>query len=226
MDSIFDILLSLPLFNGVDSKRIHNVVGTTKFHFLKFPAGEEIISRGDRCDHIVFILKGKVKFTIKSDSARFSLTYTLADQSVVAPEHLFGMSTAYPFSAVTVEPTSILQIAKEDYLKILNSDRIFLINYLNALSINAQTNVDGILSMTSGDLLRRIAYWVKTLTRQNSQDITIHCRLRDLHTILNVQRSTLISALDTLADLHIIDYTNDTISVISRRDLVSLLSEG
>ena len=140
--------------------------------------------------------------------------------------HLFGMSTAYPFSAVTVEPTSILQIAKEDYLKILNSDRIFLINYLNALSINAQTNVDGILSMTSGDLLRRIAYWVKTLTRQNSQDITIHCRLRDLHTILNVQRSTLISALDTLADLHIIDYTNDTISVISRRDLVSLLSEG
>ena len=164
-------------------------------------------------------------FSIQSDSARFRLTYTLADNSVVAPEYLFGMSNSYPFSAVTVEPTSILQIAKEDYLAVLNSDRIFLINYLNALAVNAQTGVDGILSMTSGDLLRRIAYWVKSLTRKNSDDITIHCRLRDLHTILNVQRSTLISALDTLADRRIIDYTNDTITILSRRDLVALLVE-
>ncbi|MBQ7212572.1 MAG: Crp/Fnr family transcriptional regulator [Muribaculaceae bacterium] len=225
MNSIFDTLLSLPLFNGVDRDRISAVAGNTKLHFLKYPAGEKIISVGDRCDHIVFILKGRVMFSIQSDSARFRLTYTLADNSVVAPEYLFGMSNSYPFSAVTVEPTSILQIAKEDYLAVLNSDRIFLINYLNALAVNAQTGVDGILSMTSGDLLRRIAYWVKSLTRKNSDDITIHCRLRDLHTILNVQRSTLISALDTLADWRIIDYTNDTITILSRRDLVALLVE-
>ena len=225
MNSIFDTLLSLPLFNGVEEDKIRKVVGTTKFHFLKYPAGEEIIAEGDRCNHVIFILQGRVRFTIKKAESRFRLTYTLGGGNVVAPEFLFGMTTAYPFTAATVEPTSVLQIAKEDYLAILNSDRIFLINYLNALSANAQNNIGGILSLTSGDLVRRIAYWVTSLTRQNSEDITIHCRLRDLHTIFNVQRSALIAALDTLAAQHIVDYTNESVTIHSRRDLVSLLRE-
>lgn len=222
MNSIFDTLLSLPLFNGVDEEQIRKVVGATKFHFLKFPAGEEIITVGDRCDHIVFILNGRVRFIVKSESS-FRLTYTMGGNNVVAPEFLFGLSTTYPFSAVTVEPTGILQVSKEDYLSILNSDRIFLINYLNTLSVNAQKNVVELLSMTTGDISRRFAYLVKSLTRQNSEDITVNCRLRELHTLLNVTRSDLISTLDTLADKNIIDYTSDTITILSRRDLVALL---
>ncbi len=40
MDSMYEILMSLPLLNGVSRTRILEIVGKTKFHFLKYLDGE------------------------------------------------------------------------------------------------------------------------------------------------------------------------------------------
>ncbi|MDE6199360.1 MAG: Crp/Fnr family transcriptional regulator [Muribaculaceae bacterium] len=199
------------------------IVGNTKFHFLKFLGGETIVSEGEQCTHIKFIISGKVRMSIANSDRRFTVSQTLKAPDVIAPEYIFGRSTVYPCTVVTLEPTGVLQISKADYMKILNSDSIFLINYLNLLSMNAQKAVDGILSIATGSLEERIAFWIVALTQRAGTDITMTCRQRDLYSLFGVQRSSFISTLDNMKSRGLIDYSQTEIKVHDRRELIDIL---
>lgn len=223
MDSIFEILMGLPLFNGVSAERISEIAGKTKLHFLKYQPGETITSKGEICTHIKFILSGKVRLTITNADDRFKLSQSLNAPDVIFPEFLFGKVTEYPCDVVAEDLTGILQISKSDYMQILKTDEIFLFNILNYLSFNAQKSVDGVLSLSSGALEQRIAFWIEALTQRNSTDIVLSCRQRDLYSLFGVQRNMLITALDNLKSAGILDYSQSEIKVKSRRDLLNVL---
>ena len=223
MDSIYEILMGLPLFKGVSRYKISEVVGTTRFHFLKYLAGETVVNAGDPCSHIIFIISGKLRVTIDNSTSRFKVSHTLTAPNVLAPEFLFGKVPFYPCSAVALEPVSILQISKKDYTKILNSDEIFLFNFLNSLSSNAQKAVFGILAITTGSLEERIAFWIVSLTQPGSTDITLSCRQRDLYSLFGVQRTSFIATLDHMKEMGLIDYDNNEIRFNSREALLEIL---
>ncbi|MDE6321635.1 MAG: Crp/Fnr family transcriptional regulator [Muribaculaceae bacterium] len=220
---MYEILLGLPLFSGVSHERLSQVVGMTKFHFLKYLPGETIVNAGDPCTHIKFIISGEARFTVSNNDGRFLVSQTLSAPEVIAPECLFGTVTQYPCSGVAITPTGILQITKADYLKILNLDQIFLFNYLNVLSMNAQKATQGILAVTSGNLADRIAFWIVALTQRRGTDITLSCRQRDLYSLFGVQRTSLISTLESLRDRNILTFTQNEIRINSREALIEIL---
>ncbi len=224
MNSMYEILMGLPLFKGVSRYKISEVVGMTKFHFLKYLEGETVVTAGDPCTHIIFIISGKLRVTIANSNNRFKVSQTLEAPNVLAPEFLFGRAPFYPCTAVALEPVSILQISKTDYTKILNSDEIFLFNFLNILSRNAQKAVDGILAITTGSLEERIAFWIISLTQPGGTDIALTCRQRDLYSLFRVQRTSFISTLDSLKERGIIEYDTNEIRINSRQSLLEILN--
>lgn len=224
MDSMYEILMGLPLFNGVSYNRISEVVGSTKFHFLKYLDGEQIVQAGEPCTHIKFIISGSARVTIENSDGRFKVSQTLSKPDVISPEFLFGRATHYPCTATAIEPTGILQISKQDYVKILNSDPIFLFNFLNLLSMNAQKAIDGVLALTTGSLEERIAFWIVALTQRGGKDIVLSCRQRDLYALFGVQRTSFIGTLDNMKSRGLIDYNQHEIRINSRADMLALLS--
>lgn len=226
INSIFDVLLELPLFKGVSREKIADIVGKAKFHFLKYPAETEFIQRGDTCQHIKFILSGKVHIVIENYDGRFSVSQTIEGPDVILPDFLFGRATAYPCNAKTLETSSILQIEKSDFLKIMELDRVVLLNYLNILSMNAQKAVDGVLALSMGSIESRIAFWIISLTQPTGKDIALSCRQRTLSSVFGVQRSTLVAALDNMKKAGLLDYEPGLIRILDRRGLLSLLLEN
>lgn len=223
MDSMYDILMGLPLFNGVGRERISQIVGTTKFHFLKYLSGETIVSAGEPCTHIKFIISGHARVSITNNDERFTVSQTLEAPDVIAPEFLFGRSTVYPCTAVAIDAVGVLQIEKTDYLNILNSDRVFMLNFLNNLSMNAQKGVDGILALTTGALDERLAYWIIALTQRSGKEVELTCKQRDLYSLFGVQRSSFIATLDSMKERGYIDYAPGVIKVINRQALHEIL---
>jgi len=221
---MYEILTALPLFKGVTYKRVSEVLEIVPFHFLKYLAGETLIKAGDNCSHIKFLISGSVRSTISNYDGRFKVSQTLKAPDVIAPEYLFGLDTHYPNSVESLESAGIMQVAKSDYIKILNSDEIFLFNYLNLLATNAQRAVHGILSLTAGSLEERIAYWVIALTQRTGTDIVLSCRQRDLYALFNTPRQSFMAALDRMKEMGLIEYNNMEIHFLSRKSLVSLLS--
>lgn len=223
MDRLYEFLLSLPLFSGISKEKILQVVGNTKLHFLKYTPGETILRAGDPCTHIKFVISGSVRQSIANADGRFTVSQTLPAPAVIAPEFIFGRVTRYPCTVVAREGAGLLQIAKADYLHLLHSDSIFLFNYLNLLSMNAQKTVDGILAVATGSLEERIAFWIVALTQRGGTEITMSCRQRDLYALFGVQRSSFIAALDDMKAKGIIDYTNTEIRISDRAALVNML---
>ncbi len=224
MDSMYEILMRLPLFNGVSHERISEIVEMAKFHFLKYLPGESIVTTGEPCTHIKFIISGKARLHISNSDGRFRVSQSLEAPDVIAPEFLFGKATLYPCSAEAILPTGILQISKSDYMRILNTDQIFLFNFLNILSMNAQKSIDGVLSLTSGSLEERIAFWITALTQRSGTDIVLSCKQRDLYSLFGVQRTSFIATLDAMKQRGIIDYDQNEIRILSRRALTDLIS--
>ena len=221
--SMFELLMELPLFKGVSLNTLSQVVGENKFHFLKYPAEETIIRERETCTHLTFVISGSVRLTTVNANGRFSIAQTLKAPAVIAPDFLYGKITSYPCSVMALDNVSILKISKSDYSKMLTVDPVFLFNYLNTLSVNAQKSVEGILSLTTGEIDERIAFWIIALTQIDSDDIVLSAKQRDLYSLFGVQRSSFIAALDGMKAHGILDYTPTEIRVRSRRALRGVL---
>lgn len=223
VNSMYESLLTLPLFKGLSYTRLSEIVGNTRLAFLKDLPGETILTAGEPCSQIKFVIMGDVRLTISNSTDRFRVSQTLRAPALISPDFLFGRHTMYPGTARAIDTVSIMQIDKADLIRLLQSDEIFIFNYLNMLSTNAQKAIDGIIALTSGSLEERIAYWIIALTQLGSDDIVLSARQRDLYTLFNVQRSSFIATLDSLKERGIIDYGTNEIRVLSRRALRSVL---
>ncbi len=220
---MYETLMGLPMFNGVSYNRISEIVGSTKLSFLKYLPDETFIQHQEPCSYLKFIISGSARITIPSPDGRFTVSSTLTAPAVIMPDYLFGRSTLYPCKAVAIDTTSIMQISKSDFTRILATDEIFMFNFLNIISSNAQKSIDGVLALTSGTLEERIAFWIVALTQRSATDIELSCRQRDLCAVFGVQRSSFIATLEGMKEQGMIEYDSNKIRVISRRAIANLL---
>lgn len=225
MKSTLDVLLSLQLFSGASTQKIQQIVGKHKFHFLKYTDGEQMIAAGDPCTHLRFVISGQVRSTIESPDLRIRVSQTISSPNVIAPDFFFGRTTTYPCSVKALGTAGIVDIEKSEYLKIIESDPVFLFNFLNLLSVDAQQGLQGVMCLTSGDLRKRIAYWILALTQKGGTDIEMECKQRDLYTVFGVPRQSLIAALTDMRLNGAITFSPGLIKVESREELVKMLEE-
>lgn len=226
LDSIYEILMDLPLFKGQSYNKIYEVVGRTKLHFLKYQPGETIINAGDPCTHVKFILSGSVRSTVTNSDGRFSVSQTLTGPEVIAPQYLFGRITNYRATVKAIDTVSVLQLEKSEWMNVLAADPIVLINYLNTLSTYAQRTVDGLLAVTHGSLEERLALWIVSLTQRGGKDIVLTCRQRNLYAFFGTQRSSFIATLEGMKQRGMLDYTVHEVRVNSREAMIDLLYDS
>lgn len=222
MSSMYEIIMSLPLFNGVGPEKISKIVERTKFHFLKFEQGQTIVNANDPCTHIKFIINGSAKSILEDTKAGFTITQTLKAPNVIAPDFLFGLTTTYPCTVTALESTGVLQISKSDYMTILSTDRIFMFNYLNMLSGNAQKSYAGAIAISGNSLEQQIAFKLLALTQSQGSDMTLTCN--DMASLFGATPEQLEATLKKLKERNIIDYTPTEISIISRNELIKIIS--
>ena len=224
MENIFDKLLHLPLFQGVSQERLQGTVEKVPFHFLKFRKGEKILSCGDECTHVRFIVSGRVKLEYESKVLKFKISHELEAPEVIAPDYLFGLDTSYPFNVKALDNCGILQLAKQDYVAMLRTDNDFLFNILNYLSRNSQVRKSQLLNLGNASVQERLVMLVSAFTSQRSQNITLTFRQRDLCRLLGARRPALVSAISALKDNGLIDMPDSSsINIANRHNFLEQL---
>ncbi|MDE6555940.1 MAG: cyclic nucleotide-binding domain-containing protein [Duncaniella sp.] len=171
--AIFELIRALPLFNGISYSDLQSLVGEIPFEFEKFAPGEVIMEARESNTTLRFILSGRVRSIIRNASDRMRLSYILEGPSVIAPDFVFGRNTRVPMEAVADTAVSIVKLSKTDLVRLLQKSDIFLFNYLNIVSAYAQKGIDGVISLTGGQLEERIAFWLITLTPIDAREIFI-----------------------------------------------------
>lgn len=221
---IYQTILDLPLIKGVSVARLTEIAGRYKLNFVKYAPGDVLITAGDSCECLKFILSGSVRMTISDSESLLVVEQTLTAPQVIAPDYLFGRLTEYPCTVVAEGSVGIMEISKEEYRKMLASDSVFLFNYLNAICSRSQRGVRGLIALLSGSTTERIAYWVNTLTQLGSTGIRVSSSRSDLNSLLGIPAASWRAAMEKLQSSGIItDVTPRGFSVVSRAALVALL---
>ena len=223
LNSMYENLMGLPLFNGVSYNRISEIVGGTRLAFLKFLPGEKIVMAGDPCTGLMFVIGGKVRLSIRNSSDRFIVSRTLEAPSVISPDFLFGRNTLFPASVTAIDTVSIMEIEKTTSFPLSAAMKSASSTILTSFQPTPEKAIDGVVALTSGSLEERIALRIIALTQRDAKDIVLACRQRDLYSLFGVQRSSFINTLDSMKERGLIDYGPTEIRVISRNDLRSIL---
>ena len=139
MNTMFDTLLQLPLFQGLAQEDFTNILGKVKLSFTKHKAGEVIVKAGDTCSQLIFVLKGEISSCTSSANTSYSSTEYFQAPYVIEPQSLFGMSTSYVSAYTAQTETHTVSISKAFVMSELFKYDIFRLNYMNIISNRAQS---------------------------------------------------------------------------------------
>ncbi len=201
MISMYEIIMSLPLFKGTSKQQVSCFLEQTNIEFIKYNEGDTIVSAGEPCTHIKYIISGNALLSTTLHDGNVSFSQILEPYSVIMPEYLFGMHTAYPATVTAKGEVSIMQIIKRQYLDLLSSDPIFLINYINYLAYRAQIRMKIYQPLPMNSLSRWICSVAGNIADRHANNNTLTAQKNVLCTLFKITPEQLDSELSYLTDI-------------------------
>ena len=142
MSSMYETIMELPLFKGIGEEQLSQMLEKTSVEFVKFEDGDIIYRADEKVTSIDFILNGRVRQTYMLDNFSLGVDEIVGKGSLLGGLRLYGLDTTYRAASVALGRVSIMRISKNDYMNILLSDKIYILNFVNYLSAAAQKTPD------------------------------------------------------------------------------------
>ena len=135
---IYDQLLQFPLFQGMSHDDLEIVAGHIRFGFTKVSAGKRIVSAGDPCQQLLFVISGTVRVEQYADDGSFSVQEHMGAPYVIQQEAIFGYYQRYTRNVVAQSDVSLFTIDKEEVLQLLEDFLVFRLNMVNHCATQTQ----------------------------------------------------------------------------------------
>lgn len=135
---IYDLLPSLPLFQGLSKADMATIVDETTFTVRKFAAHKVVRQEGEACQSLWFLLSGKVRSVAHADDHGYTFEEELTTPDVLQAERLFGLVQRYSKTFITDSPSEFLILDKQEVVRLLDKFVIFRLNMLNIVSTQSQ----------------------------------------------------------------------------------------
>ena len=159
MASMYETIMELPLFKGIGTDQLSLMLEKTSVEFLNFKKGDLVARSDSQVKFIDFILKGEISLIYSPENLGIKVKEVRGKGNVVGALRLYGMQTTYRCNCFAETDLSLLRIGKEQYMNILLSDSIYLLNFLNYLSAAAQRPVSSFMEggeMTTARILNTL----------------------------------------------------------------------
>lgn len=224
-NSIVDLILGLPLFQGITREQLKLLVERFPFHFLKYSADEPIVHDGESCRQVKFILTGAVDVITPLPASDIVVSHRLKAPDVLLADRLFGLDICYHGEVSAGGDCSIMQLEKKDFFAMLQSSEVVLLNLLNMLSFRAQQPSIYLRDIDTMGVEQRLATLVSTTTTRQSTDIVVAGSRMALATLLGSSRAQQHEALARLSNKGVISVDGNEIAVNNRQALLNYLKK-
>lgn len=222
---MYELIMDFPLFKGISREQVSELVEKNCVLFESRKAGESIVKSGEVCSQIRFIVKGKARMTTCSPERKIAISQTIEKGAVVGADSLFGWNTCYVSDVYAITDLSSLVFNKEQYIKLLKLNDIYLLNYLNYLSLNVHMARYSVREYPSNTVSGLIGRWLLTATRQSGANIMIHITMSDLVKITGIREDLVekeISELE-LRELVSFNQLQGHLKINSRSDFLEFM---
>jgi len=198
METMYETLLKMPLFQGLGEDEITKIVGKVKLHFQKYKAGSVILRSGDPCNELTFLLKGEIMLESTDKDNNFVLKEFQSAPDLVGFYSLFGIKTCY-FSTYTAETdVDVVSIDKSFILTELDKHDIFRLNFRNILSNRLQQFHDRLWQFTYSCLETKIVDFLLARCEKPYGKKQLKIKMEDFAAIIGETRLSVSKCLNQL----------------------------
>ncbi len=219
---MYETIMSLPLFYGISHDHVSRFVAKTHLSFYNYAAGEIITDPGDSSDQLLIIVSGKVRITHTKAAGALTIEEVCTRGRILGAERLFGLRLAYPFRAEALEPTGIMSFSKDEYLNLLRSETIYMVNYINFLAVRAQRPLDFVMKKNSASLLDYLAAWLLIFTEPKAESYLLRCSRKDLITLTNLDEERIVREGRQLEEMGLIRRGEGMVHILDRQSIIEL----
>ena len=128
---LYDSLQNSPIFQGLTSDNLLQIIGQTKFTSRKIAAGDTIKDEGEKCNRLALVTSGQAKSIAHADDRSYTFEENVAAPYMLQPECVFGLHTHYTRTFIATKTCDTVEIDKNDLMRISDEFIIFRMNLIN-----------------------------------------------------------------------------------------------
>ena len=220
MATMYEMIMDLPLFKGVGKDHVSSFLEKTNIGFKNYNRGDILADLDEPVKMVRFVISGNVNLIHPLSGVDISVEEQSGFGKVLGADRLFGLSTGYPYRAVALGRTSVMEFSKEQYVNLLHSDRIYMLNFFNYLSLRAQRPVDSIMTFCKGDIGSRMRELVCVMTDPGATGVVINGENEALAEYCNILPEEVAKWKNAIEASGLAKCDSDSIHIISRRKFI------
>ena len=194
---ITDLLLTLPLFDGVDGTILSRCIDSDGAIARSYRSGELIYTPDAKNKKLIVFLSGEAE-VYTADESRSTLLRRVRRGGIVGVANLFS-DEGFVSRIIAAKKCETLEISAEAVGKIIEEDRRMMRNYLVFLSNKICYLNRKIVTLTAGSAERRLAYYLSSCSEELGDDsFTLPLPMNALAEALNLGRASLYRAEERL----------------------------
>jgi CRP/FNR family transcriptional regulator, dissimilatory nitrate respiration regulator len=202
------------LFKHVPSELVEKYYNENKLKLIEHKKNTVIHFENEICKYVDIIIEGEL-IVQKIDEKGNVMTITQFRGGENLGENLlFSSNPVYPMSIISRSRTILLQVSKEVILDLCQSDKDFLLQFLNCISGKTAILTSKIQSISMKSIKESIIDFLNYEYRvQNNYKIKLNMSKKDFAERLGIQRTSLSRELTKMKNHGIIDFDPHTITI-------------
>lgn len=217
--TMYDMLLQLPLFQGLGKNDITDILTKVKFHFHHYPQDTYLVRQDDECKHVCFLLKGSLLAETESKNHTYTLYERIASPYMIELYSLFGLTPRYHSSYWTETEVNILTIDKQYLFNELSHYAVCQFNFANIICSRAQQQYKQIWNDPYGELRTRFIQFIRQHTLRPAGYKRLRTKMEDLALLLNDRRINISKMLNEMQDEKLINLRRKEIEIPALENL-------
>ena len=195
---IYEKLLLFPLFQGMSRDDLELVAGHTRFGFSKMNQGSTVVTEGDDCRQLLFLINGTLRVETMADDRSYMVVEQLEAPVILQPEVIFGYTQRYTHTYIAKTDVNLITVGKDEVLRLSEDFLVFRLNLLNLFATQTQKTARMLWQHVPDSLENRIVRFFAQHCLYPAGPKVFHILMNRLANELNDSRLDVSRALNAL----------------------------
>lgn len=215
-ESISEILQTSPFFNGLSIDEIDDILTTTDYQMVEYPAKEIYTLAGMPCKYADFIIEGEMIARMTGISGKQAQINRLPASTLIAPAFIFAKKNEMPVSVETSKATMLMRMTPSELKRLIDTDDRIRWNFIQLLSMIDVFLTHKMRMLSLFSVKEKVAqYLIKIATEQQSRTIKLDASRQEMADIFGIQKFSLLRCLSEFEDNGAIKIEGKTITILN-----------
>ena len=225
MFTMFELMLQLPIFQGLSYMQLTEIIEKIPFCFAQYAPGDVIQERGEMCEQVLFVLNGTVQQTTPTFGGKIQIVQDFVGPHTLSFYYLFGVENHTNSELRALTKLGMMHVEKKHFLKMLQNNSIMLVNVMNMLSTHAQKQHVAMEFTSLADSTLRLASWLLAYTDKKATGIKIVADEETWKSLIRLEGADFSRSIAILEGRGCLEMENDTLKLIDRYALRRFVGE-